>query len=102
MNRNRHPGTPTALAHILRKAWGAHAPSRVPIGASPTDPAFTLIELLVVVAIIAVLAGLLLPSLTQAKTSAYSVKCRSNLRQLALALQLYVGDFHAYPHARPS
>jgi len=58
---------------------------------------FTLIELLVVVAIIAILASLMLPALSNAKRSADSAACKSNLRQLNLSLELYCGDQEFYP-----
>ncbi len=58
---------------------------------------FTVIELLVVVAIVLILSALLLSSLSRAKVSASSAKCKSNLRQIGLALNLYVSDFEKYP-----
>ncbi len=66
----------------------------------PKHPrAFTLIELLVVVAIIALLIGILLPSLAGAKDRARATVCGTNLRAIAQGLATYESDWNAFPAA---
>jgi len=55
--------------------------------------AFTLIELLVVIAIIAILAAILFPVFAQAKEAAKATQVLSNQKQMALAQQMYIGDY---------
>ena len=58
---------------------------------------FTLIELLVVIAIIAILAAILMPALTSARARGKASQCTNNLKQCALAMQLYIEDHKEMP-----
>ncbi len=64
---------------------------------APRGVAFTLLELLIVIAVIAILACLIIGGIASARDSAHKTACASNLRQLALSLQMYVNDSKDYP-----
>jgi prepilin-type processing-associated H-X9-DG protein/prepilin-type N-terminal cleavage/methylation domain-containing protein len=81
---NPHPGT----------GFGARF---VGSGRASKSAAFTLLELLVVIAVIVILVSLLLPSLTRAKDQARTASCKNNLRQMGIALTVYVSEFRHYP-----
>jgi len=65
--------------------------------ADQSRTAFTLVELLVVIAVIGILAALVLSGVSSAKGKAMRIQCANNVRQLGLALQQFVADYHVYP-----
>ena len=89
-----HAASWAGPASGTRRSFGAR-------GASGAHAAFTLIELVVVIAIIALLVGVLLPSLGGARDAGRTAVCLSNQRQLVTGLLLYAADHddHAMPGA---
>ena len=68
----------------------------------PSRCGFTLVELLVVLAVIAILAAMLLPTLGRGKARAQTAVCANNLRQLGIAFQLYLHDnVDVFPTSSP-
>ena len=66
---------------------------RLYVSSSLSPSGFTLVELLVVMGIIAVLIGILLPSLVKSRVQAQTIQCLSNLRQMAIAANSYANTF---------
>lgn len=64
-----------------------------------SERGFSLIELMIVVAIIAILAGILIPNFVNARAQAQTSACESNLRAIATAMELYYADHQRYPDA---
>ncbi|MGD9110593.1 MAG: type II secretion system protein [Phycisphaerales bacterium] len=61
-----------------------------------TRRAFTLVELLVVISIIALLLGILMPSLSKARQASYAIKCAANIKNAGVAMDAYVAKSNGY------
>lgn len=68
-------------------------------GVLTKDGGFTLVELLVVMGIVAILCGVFLPVVGRSRERAQALACQSNLRQIGLAMRLYLDDHRTYPPA---
>jgi prepilin-type N-terminal cleavage/methylation domain-containing protein/prepilin-type processing-associated H-X9-DG protein len=112
LNRNTHMPLSRQLsvagARLLLRSLLCDTPTTrqsVPIGFSDVPlrirrSGFTLIELLVVIAIIALLIGILLPSLAASRRAARAVICGVNMQQASVSIRTYANDFKDIHHAK--
>src|SRR5436189_3977306 len=87
----------TGCPHLFADLTHSYSKNRTIRSHCNSNIGFTLIELLVVIAIIALLAALLLSSVSRAKASAAGTTCRNNLHQIGLGAQMYLADYRRYP-----
>lgn len=87
------------IASVIGMSRGSHLLLREPrrVSRAAGFVGFTLVELLVVIAIIAILAALLLPALNRAKAQGQSASCKNHLRQMSIAMRMYVDDARFFP-----
>jgi prepilin-type N-terminal cleavage/methylation domain-containing protein/prepilin-type processing-associated H-X9-DG protein len=91
----RVPGLPTRHVRCTRRErWRVGRPATRIGGAvrAEANSGFTLVELIVVIAIIGILCGILAPALAGVLDAVHQTACASNLRQVGMALQLYLKD----------
>jgi prepilin-type N-terminal cleavage/methylation domain-containing protein/prepilin-type processing-associated H-X9-DG protein len=88
------------LRQNLEELRGQHqAPPNRTGPSHKSQQGFTVMELLVVVGILGILASLLFPALSSAKSRVRATSCKNNLRQIGAALSMYEGDYHYFPGA---